>query len=110
MKINEIKKDDIVILELEGRLDSATAPDLEKKVLALIEQSANKILLDFNNLDYISSAGLRVVLMGAKKTKASGGKIVLCALKEHVKEVFDIAGFSSILSICLTSEEAINDF
>lgn len=67
-------------------------------------------ILDFNRLDYISSAGLKVLLMAAKKTSGIGGKLALSSLKEHVKEVFDIAGFTAIFPICSTREDATRLF
>lgn len=99
MDIIEEKKGAIVVLGLVGRLDSSTAPQMEEKVVSLLTGGAKQMVVDFARLDYVSSAGLRVLLMAAKKLKASGGVIALCALKPHIREVFDIAGFTAMFPI-----------
>lgn len=107
MNIKEIKKDQATVMMIEGRLDSSSSGILEKKILSLMETGEKNFLIDFSGMDYISSAGLRVLLMAAKKTKPVGGKVVLSALTDNVKEVFDIAGFTSIFAIFATQEEAV---
>lgn len=81
-----------------ARVDSATAKAFEAKVLQVVNGGAPRVVLDFSELDYISSAGLRVVLVGAKMTRAPR-KFVLCGMKPHIREVFDVSGFAKILSI-----------
>lgn len=84
-------------LALEGRLDTMTAPDLEaelKKSMGSIET----LTLDFSKLDYISSAGLRVILSAHKAMSGKGGMKVT-NLKEVVREVFEVTGFADILTI-----------
>ncbi len=111
MNIKETKKDKATLLVVEGRIDSGTSALLEKKLLSMIDQGAEKnIILDFKSMDYISSAGLRVLLMAAKKAGKLGGKVVLACLNTNVKEVFDIAGFSNIFNIYASSEEALSAF
>lgn len=110
MKIQESKSGSVVILELNGRLDASTSGILEKKLMDFLDGGEKFFILDFNQLDYISSAGLRVLLMAAKKTNGIRGKVALSSLKEHVKEVFDIAGFTAIFPICSTQEDAAKLF
>lgn len=110
MKIQESKNGSVVILELNGRLDASTSGMLEKKLMDCLNGGEKFFILDFNRLDYISSAGLRVLLMAAKKTIGIGGKLVLSCLKEHVNEVFNIAGFTTIFPICSTREDAAKLF
>lgn len=81
-----------------ARVDSSTAKAFEAKVLQVVNTGAARIILDFSEMDYISSAGLRVVLVGAKMTRAPR-KFVLCGMKPHIREVFDVSGFAKILSI-----------
>jgi anti-sigma B factor antagonist len=107
MEITEIKRNGAVILGLAGRLDASNAGVLEEKLLTLIAGGNTRLVIDGNKLDYISSAGLRVLLVAAKRLNATGGKISLYALKDQIKEVFDIAGFSSIFAIYRTQDEAI---
>jgi anti-anti-sigma factor len=107
MDIAEVKQNGIVILGLKGRLDASNAGTLESKVLALIDAGERRFVVDCAQLDYISSAGLRVLLMAVKRLNANGGKIAIAALQDQIKEVFDIAGFSSIFQICGTQAEAV---
>ncbi len=83
---------------VSGRLDTNTAPDLEKEVNENMKD-VKTIHMDFTNLDYISSAGLRVVLIFHKAMSASGGKLIISNPKEEVMDVFDMTGFSSFLNI-----------
>lgn len=108
MEILETKKNDINIFKLNGRLDSNTSPDLEKKLMEAMEGGARNVVIDFENLDYISSAGLRIILKTTKDLKRTEGNIVLCAMQDYVKEVFEIAGFDSFLPIVPTVEEAVS--
>src|SRR5436853_20061 len=99
MDIEERKKDKTVLLGLKGRLDSSTAPALEEKIVSLLNAGEKQLAVNFESLEYISSAGLRVLLMAAKRLKQSNGKIALYSLKDHIREVFEIAGFSSLFPI-----------
>ena len=110
MDISAGKDGDILIVGLKGRLDANTSPALEERLVSLIDSGEKRFLVDFNELDYISSAGLRVLLMGAKRLKNLSGRIVLASLKDHIKEVFDIAGFSSVLTIYPSDKEAKASF
>ncbi|MFZ0240971.1 MAG: STAS domain-containing protein [Desulfobacterales bacterium] len=107
MDIIESQKGDISVFKLNGRLDSNTSPALEQKLVASIENGTRKMILDFENLDYISSAGLRIILKTTKDLKRAEGRIVLCAMQDYVKEVFEIAGFDSFLPIVSTLDDAL---
>jgi anti-sigma B factor antagonist len=110
MKIQDHKKGAIVVVEVEGRLDSVTSNELEKEILSLLQSGESNLLIDFAGLDYISSAGLRVLLMAAKKARTAGGQVVLANLVNNVKEVFDIAGFNNIFPIFQSQDEALAAF
>ena len=99
MDIGESKEGAVFVLEPKGRLDSANARSFEERVLAALEKGENALLIDFDKLDYISSAGLRVLLMGAKRLQQSGGAIALCALSSSIHEVFEISGFLTIFNV-----------
>ena len=99
MDIGESKTDAVFVLEPKGRLDSANARSFEERVLGALDQGEKTLLIDFDKLDYISSAGLRVLLMGAKRLQQSGGKIALCALNPSIREVFEISGFLAIFAV-----------
>lgn len=109
MELVERKNNDILILETHGKLDSNTSSQLEQKLVAEIDSGTTKIIVDCSKLDYISSAGLRVLLVGAKKLKANNGKIVLCSLQDYIKEVFEIAGFTTIFPIHPDLDTALNN-
>lgn len=94
-----IVHDGVQQVTLAGRLDSATTSGLEKSMQPLFETAGNRTLIDFSGLNYVSSAGLRVVLMAAKRAKQSQGRLVLCGLLPHVREVFEISGFLKILEV-----------
>ena len=85
-------------LSLKGRLDTVTSPKLQE-ALAEIISSSETFELDFAGVDYVSSAGLRVLLQGQKNAQAAGKSMVLKNVTSEVKEVFDITGFSGILTI-----------
>jgi anti-anti-sigma factor len=102
--------DGIQVIEFEGNLDTSTAPDAENTVHDLLASGTDKLLINFENLNYISSAGLRVLLTTAKKMRASGGSLKICSLNATVREVFDISGFSTILSVTESEQEAIAAF
>ncbi len=106
MDIAEARKNGVVVLSLSGRLDASNAGVLEQKVLALIDAGERCFVIDCAALHYISSAGLRVLLVAAKRL-SSTGKIAVAALNDQIKEVFDIAGFSSIFQVYRTPGEAV---
>ncbi len=97
MNIAESREGAILVLSPEGRLDAQSAPGFQTQILERIDGGDTAILLDLAKLEYISSAGLRVILVAAKKLKDRSGKIVVCSLAEGVKEVFRISGFDSIV-------------
>ncbi len=110
MEIIEEKQDAISIFKLNGRLDSNTSQGFEKKIFDAISDGSKNIIVDFKDLDYISSAGLRVILKATKALNREEGKIMLCAMQDYVKEVFEIAGFDSFLPIVGTMDEALKSF
>lgn len=87
-----------LVIAIKGRLDTNTAPELEKAALEEIK-NFKKLTLNLVDLDYISSAGLRVILMLHKSMTGQGGKLVVSRPKDEVLEVFDMTGFSSFLVI-----------
>ncbi len=95
MNINRTENNNELILSLEGRLDTLTAPQLEK---AVDDNTIDKLTLDFSKLEYISSAGLRVVLALHKRLSAKGG-LTVTNVNETVSDVFNATGFTDILNI-----------
>jgi anti-anti-sigma factor len=110
MNINISESAGVQILAFEGNLDTNTSPDAEVKINELIDGGATKLLVNFAQLNFISSAGLRVLLATAKKLGPTGGSLRICGLNPTVQEVFDISGFGTILSVSGTEEEALAAF
>jgi anti-sigma B factor antagonist len=108
VEIHEDKKGQVVILSINGRLDSTNSSELERKVHSVINRNEKKILIDCNQLTYVSSSGLRVFLTGLKKMSAIQGIFALCSLQESVKEIFDISGFTGIFTIYVSQQEALS--
>jgi anti-sigma B factor antagonist/stage II sporulation protein AA (anti-sigma F factor antagonist) len=96
-----------ILLRLEGRIDAISAPTLEKKLRQLIDEQRLFLLLDLTQVDYVSSAGLRVLLAMSKKVHGKQGYLVLFSLQEEVAAIFKMAGFDRILSICQNETEAL---
>ncbi len=97
MTIAKTQNGSALTLALEGRLDTVTSPELEKELKASMG-GAESLVLDFSKLDYISSAGLRVLLSAHKAMSGKGGMKVI-NVNEVVQEVFDVTGFADILTI-----------
>jgi anti-anti-sigma factor len=108
MEVTVHKTADIVTLSLAGKLDSTTAKTFEEKILTRIDSGDRRFIIDVAELNYISSAGLRVFALAGKRLNSANGKLVLCGFKktipyytlnripDPVREVFDTSGFSSI--------------
>ena len=107
MEIHQSEVQSTVVLRLVGRLDGLTSPDLGMQITTLIAQDKHKFILDFSQLDYISSAGLRVLLMLQKQVKVFGGKSILVNLKPDINHIFDISGFGVIFSFAPSIEDAL---
>ncbi|MDO4748194.1 MAG: STAS domain-containing protein [Eubacteriales bacterium] len=97
MKINHYREAEKLTVAIEGKLDTTTAPEFEK-TLGEILDGVSELVLDMTNLEYISSAGLRVILK-VQKVMYNQGKMKLLGVNETVMEVFEITGFSNILKI-----------
>ena len=104
------KKGDVLVLKLAGRLDATSSPVLEKKIFSLIEAENYKLLINFEKVEYLSSAGMRLLLSTTKKLKSKKGKIILCCAVDNVIEVIKMAGFDRILNIKETEQEAYTEF
>lgn len=107
MEITQDKVDGQTVVSLSGRIDSTAAVEFEEQLISIIDQGSNVMVVDFLNVQFISSAGLRVLLLAAKKVKPYGGKLHLCNMSKDVREVFDISGFSSIFDIHGNVSEAV---
>lgn len=107
--VQTIEEGGVVVLALSGQLDSRTAPALEAETAKALAKDCHALLFDLTALDFVASAGLRVVIMVGKRLASDGGAIALCGLNASVREVFDIAGFSSLFAILPDRARAIVD-
>jgi len=107
MDITEHKENGVVILDVSGRLDASNAGALEQKLFGLIDAGESRIVVDCAAMGYISSAGLRALLVAEKRLASRAGTIAVCGLTEQIREIFDIVGFRSIFKIYGTSGEAV---
>jgi len=108
MNISESKQGNVTILKVQGKLDAMSSPELDKRLASLVESGTRQIALDLAGLEYVSSAGLRVFLSAAKRLKQAHGKLALANLSAQVQQIFDIAGFESILPVFKTVNEAVD--
>ncbi len=108
MKIYHMgQKKDYSVITVDGRMDAVSAPEFEKFLNTLIDEGTVKVIVDFEGLNYISSAGLRSVLITAKKIQSKNGEILIVSLHDTVKEIFEISGFSTIIPIHASVDAAL---
>lgn len=98
---------DVVVFICNGRVDSNTAKTLQSTVLGRIQEGADRVVMDLANTNYISSAGLRVILMAGKQIKAAGGRFVLCGMQPSVRDVFEVTGFLRLFEVRDTRQAAV---
>jgi len=101
---------EITIVHIEGMLDGASSPAAQTVLENLIAEGATKILFNFELLSFISSAGLRTLLIAAKELQRRAGELRVCNPNESVLEVFEISGFNSIIAVSMTEPEALESF
>ena len=107
IEVEEERGNDVLVLLPIGRLDSANAHTFESIVTNHISNGEQHLIVDFSRLEFISSSGMRVLLIVAKNLKASKGQLVLCAMRDHIQEVFQISGFDQIIPIRDTRQSAM---
>jgi anti-anti-sigma factor len=101
------EEDGLHVLHLAGRLDSTTSPEAEKKIVEIIEKG-ELIVINLKDLIFISSAGLRLILVFMKKTKRRQARMIFCSPRDHVLKAFEVSNFTEFLEIASTLEEALS--
>lgn len=109
LELKSSEKNGVTVFDLVGNLDTNTAPEAEAAINDKLASGVSKIVLNLEKTNYVSSAGLRVFLATAKKMTASGGAVKLCCANEVVQEILDISGFSTILDVKESEEQALSD-
>jgi len=97
----------VVVVTVRGRLDGSTSPAFGARLESLTATSEPRLVVDCSGIDFVSSAGLRVVISVLKRVKAAGGKFALCAVQPPVREVLDITGFTEMLDMHSGRAEAV---
>lgn len=108
MDLQEVSIAGAKVLEVVGRVDSATAPILQQRLTALMTESGIGVVLDLGKLDYISSAGFRVLLLAAKRADQIGGRFAMCNVRGKVSQLFELGGFLDLFSIAATREDGVS--
>ena len=110
MELIERKTENCMIIGIKGRLDTINYSILEKRLTELLDQNIDRILINCAQMDYVSSSGLRILLMALKRITMVKGKFVLCNLQENIREIFEISGFTTIFEIHPNEEDALRVF
>lgn len=108
MEITYDKREGGMRIEVNGRMDAITASTFEDACGKVIDEGEKMLVVDCTLLEYISSAGLRSILIAAKKLKAAGGTMCFCGLSGMVEEVFQVSGMGSMFSVTTTADEAFH--
>ena len=107
MTINEARETGVVVVSPQGRIDSTTSATLDRHLQGLATAGDKRVVVDFTGVDYISSAGLRVLLALAKRGRDQKGRVALFGLNDRVRQVFGLAGFVALFTITPTRAEAL---
>ncbi len=107
MELKGYKQDKFYIVKIGGRLDAVSAPEFEKSCIEWIDGGESTFIMDMQGLEYISSAGLRSILVVAKRLRTQGGAISFCSLTPNVAHVFSISNFRSMFALHDTLEKAL---
>jgi anti-anti-sigma factor len=110
MEISETKSGGTLVMTPTGRLNAESAQAFQERLLSCIDVGETSILLDLAQLDYISSAGLRSLLIAAKRLQARDGRFAVCALTANVREVFRMSGFDTIIDVHPDRATALQSF
>ncbi len=107
MEISEARQDDVVVLKPVGRINNDTSSAFQTRLLACLGPTAGSVLVDLSGVEYISSAGLRALMMGSKESQKTGGRLAVAGLTPVVKEIFEISRFFHVVQVFETPSEGI---
>ena len=109
MEFSDTRRGAVLVVTLNGKLDTMVAEPFQEYLCALIQAGANRIVLDATKLTYICSTGLRVMILAARKTAEASGRIVVCGLNERLQKIFRIVGISRVFDVYESLEEAAKE-
>jgi anti-sigma B factor antagonist len=107
MEVKAKKVGKVAVINVTGRIDSATAPTLNSYLQMALEKKSTHLVLDFSAVEFTSSAGLRALLLGAKEAQTKGGRLVLAAVKPQIEKVISLAGFSKFIKLFPDVDSAV---
>jgi anti-anti-sigma factor len=110
MEVTKAKTGKVLVVALKGRLDASTTAVVEKEIIGAIDAGEQWLLLDLAGMNYVSSIGLRVFVLAAKRLKTAGGSARFCGVQEPVQRIFDMAGLSTRMEFFPTQEAALLGF
>jgi anti-anti-sigma factor len=110
LDIEHENKDGVTVVYFMGKMDTRTSPEAEKYVNGLLDEGETNVLMNFEDLDFISSTGLRVILATGKKLMASSGKLTLCSPNITVNDVLKMSGFNRMFGVYETEEDALESY
>ena len=108
MDLNETSDGAVKVIAVRGRLDGSTAQVLGERLASSLVPASPKLVLELSQLEYISSAGLRAILVAVKRGKALGCPLAACGLRPNIREVFDLSGFGNLIPLHASVSEAVN--
>lgn len=110
MNIQQTTRDGVTVLAPSGRIDTTTSAHVDETIRRVVDEGVRDLVVDFSNVEYISSAGLRVLLVLAKRMRELQGRLVLCGMPESVRQVFRLAGFMPLFKVEASQEAAVATF
>jgi anti-sigma B factor antagonist len=110
MKIEARNVDDVLVVDMSGTLDSTSSGEAGDRIVDIAKGEHRKVLLNLENVDYVSSAGLRVILRGAKLLQVNRGELKICNANTLVKSVLETSGFNSLIKVYNTEQDAYSAF
>lgn len=107
MDLTQQKVGENIILQVKGRIDSSTSPELNKCLMAILDVPKVRLVIDLGQLEYISSAGFRILLLTARRAQEKESRLVLCGLSAKVRQFFDLGGFLDLFTITASRDDGI---
>lgn len=108
--VQEEVKGDVLVVRIKGRLDAISSPGAEKRIMDSINSGQHNLLFDFSGVDYLSSAGMRMLLSTTKKLKTLSGKLIICSIPSGVMDVLKMSGFDHVLELAEDEEDGLGRF
>lgn len=104
------KEGGVLLFSCKGRIDALTVHGMEKEIFEAIEEGERQLIFEFAQVEYLSSAGMRMLMSVAKKLRTSDGKLVVCCIPSPILDLLKVAGFDHILEIAETKEDSLRRF